>query len=61
MIFKFKSEEGILEISTKNNVYTCTKDKNNNHIYRVYDSNNKYVGSARFLANVQSLISNFEE
>lgn len=58
MIVQYKNNN-TFEVKTEKDLYKCTTVRND-FVYEIYNSNNNFIGLAKYLANVQAFISNYE-
>ena len=59
MIVQYK-DDNTFEIRTEKDSYKCMTVRNN-FVYEIYNSDNNFIGLAKYLANVQAFISNYED
>jgi hypothetical protein len=59
MIVQYK-DDNTFEIRTEKDSYKCMTVRND-FVYEIYNSDNNFIGLAKYLANVQAFISNYED
>jgi len=59
MIVQYK-DNNTFEIRTEKDSYKCMTVRND-FVYEIYNSDNNFIGLAKYLTNVQAFISNYED